>query len=416
MYHHWCYKRVSLSSPNVFWYDNVFSRPDHKEEFLILETDKPNEFMSGTRKLKPSDVRANISSPQLVQSSMTRRISMMVSLRRSRSAFPFPRPNSASPLAPLEQTPVSSRRSSVVLPDQPTHAPSATKSRPVPLKLGRVSSTSFESHVSVVRGHGRAPTLVLRLSPTDLPSSDMLAAMSANMTDTATISYVPDPMPFSVPEPHSAPLSRFTGEPSGYRFGSPESEGSRSSWRRERSRLGISRPISSPPAVPPLPSRFSPASIDESMLLYPPPPRRREPFTSSSTRPESEPEPTTSALAGIRPDSDVLGRQRSTRSRRATSTSTVGDMSIDWIMPENSTAATRFKGIGTAPIRTTHATMSAVTVRSSVAIEHQESAGETLRESGSAGGGLRRERARRDSGVLGVDDLAHVRRSVQTIS
>ena len=57
--------------------------------------------------------------------------------------------------------------------------------------------------------------------------------------------------------------------------------------------------------------------------------------------------------------------------------------------------------------------MSAAAVRSSVAIEHQESTGDTLRESA---GGSRRERARRDSGVLGVDDLARVRRSVQTIS
>jgi hypothetical protein len=348
-----------------------------------------------------------------MQSSMTRRISMMVSLRQSRSAFPLPRPDSTSPLA-LEQTPVSSRRSSILL-DQPTHTSSATKSHPVPLELGRVSSTSFESHVSVVRGHGRAPTLVLRLSPTDLPSGDMLAAISANMTDTATTDYVPDPMPFSVPEPHSAPLPRFTGEPSGYRFGFPGSESSRSSWSRERSRMGLSRPTSSPPAVPPLPPNVSPTSMHTSIPLYPPPPPPRESFISPSTRPE--PEPTTSAVAGIRPDSGVLGRQRSTRSRRATSTSTVGDMSIDWIVPEgSSTTSTRFKGIGTAPIRVTHASMSAAAVRSSVAVEHQESAGETLRGSGSAVGGLRRERARRDSGVLGVDDLARVRRSVQTIS
>ena len=414
LYHHWCNKRVSVSSPNVFWYDNVFFRPDHKEEFLILDTDKANDFQSGTRKLKLSDVRTNISNPQLIQSSMTRRISMMISLRQSRSTFPLPRPNSESRLV-LEQTPVSSRGPSIVMLDQPTHTSSATKSRPVPLEIGRVSSTSFESHVSVVRGHGRAPTLVLRLSPTDLPSGDMLAAISANMTDTATSNYVPDPMPFSVPdlqEPHSAPLPRFTGEPSGSRSGSPESEGSRSSWSRERSRMGPSRRASSPPVVPPLPPNISPAS----MHMYPPSSSPRKPFIPS-TRPESEPEPTTGTAAVIRPDSDVLGRQRSTRSRRATSTSTVGDMSIDWIMPESGgSAATRFKGIGTAPIRMTHTSMSVATVRSSVAIEHQQATGETLRESGSGGGGLRRERARRDSGVLGVDDLARVRRSVQTIS
>jgi hypothetical protein len=328
----------------------------------------------------------------------------------------LPRPNSINPI-PLEQTPDSSRRSSIALLDRPTHTSSATKSYPTPLELGRVSSTSFESHVSVVRGHGRAPTLVLRLSPTALASSDMLAAMSTNMTDTAMINYVvPDPMPFSVPEPHSAPLPRFTGEPSGPRSGSPESEGSRSNWSRERSRIGRSRRTSFPPAVPPLPTNVSRTSLHTPTPLHSPPSPLREPFIWPSTQPEPEPEPTTSAVAGIRPDSGVLGRQRSARSRRAASTSTVGDMSIDWIMPESSIAATRFRGIGTAPIRITQASISAAAVRSSVAIEHHESTGETLREIGSGGGGSRRERARRDSGVLGVDDLARVRRSVQTIS
>jgi hypothetical protein len=75
-------------------------------------------------------------------------------------------------------------------------------------------------------------------------------------------------------------------------------------------------------------------------------------------------------------------------------------MSIDWIVPESSIAAARFRGIGTAPIRMTQASISAAAVRSSVAIEHHESIGETLRESGGGGGGSRRERARRDSGVL----------------
>jgi hypothetical protein len=413
LYHHWCDKRVRISSPNFFLYDNVFFRPDHKEEFLILDTDKANDFLSGTRKLKLSSGRANISSPLLIQSSMTRRISNMVLLRQSRSTFPLPRPNSASAFA-LEQTPVSSRRSSIILLDQPTHTSSATKSRPTPLELGRVSSTSFESHVSVVRGHGRAPTLVLRLSPTTLPSGDMLAAMSTNMAGTATINYVvPDSMPLSVPEPHSAPLPRFTGEPSGPRSGSPESGGLRSSWSRERSRMGPLRRTSFPPAVPPLPPNVSRTSMHTSTPLHTPPSPSREPFIWPSTQPE--PEPTTSAVAEIRPDSGVLGRQRSTRSRRAISSSTVGDMSIDWIVPEGSTAVTRFKGVGTAPIRMTQTSMSAATGHNSVVLEHQESTGETLRESGTGGGGSRRERARRDSGVLGVDDLARVRRSVQTI-
>jgi len=92
-------------------------------------------------------------------------------------------------------------------------------------------------------------------------------------------------------------------------------------------------------------------------------------------------------------------------------------MSIDWIVPENSTTVGRFKGIGIVPIRTTQASMSAAVVRGSITVERQESTTGTLRESasGNGGGGSRRERARRDSGVLGADDLARVRRSVQTI-
>jgi hypothetical protein len=404
-------KGFAFPSRIFFLYDNVFFRPDRKEDFLILDTDKANEFLSGTRKLNLSGGQANISSPQLVQSSMTRRLSMMISLRRSRSTFPFPRPNSTSALA-LERTPDSSRRSSIVLLDRPTHAFSATRSRPAPLAFGRTSSTSFESHVSVVHGHGRAPTLVLRLSPTALPTGDILAAMSANRTDSTTIDYiVPDPM--SAPEPRSAPLPRFTGEPSGPLSSSLESGGSRTSWSRERSRMDPLRRTSFPPAVPPLPSHVFRTSTPSLTPMPTPLPTPRGTFIWPTTQPE--PGSTTSTVVEFRPDSGVLGRQRSTRSRRPASTSTAGDISIDWIAPESSTAAARFKGIGTAPIRTTQASMSAAAVRGSVTIESQELIGEAQGVSRSGGGGSRRERARRDSGVLGVDDLARVRRSIQTM-
>ena len=77
-----------------------------------------------------------------------------------------------------------------------------------------------------------------------------------------------------------------------------------------------------------------------------------------------------------------IARQRSTRSRRTGSTNTVSDMSIDWIVLESSTTPGRFKGIGTAPIRTTQTATSAAVVRSSVAIERQE---ESPREVGGLG-------------------------------
>ena len=329
---------------------------------------------------------------------MTQRLSQMVSLRQSRSNFPLPRPISTIASA-NERSPASSRRSSIVPLNQPTRK-FAEKSRPAPLALERKST---ESHVSVVRSIGRAPTLVLRLSPMNLPSGNLLAAMSANWTDTATINYVgADPISFSA---HSAPLPQFTGEPSEHLSGSPESE---NSWNREPSRTGPSRRSSLTPAIPPLPSDVSRSPT--------PQPAPREPFVWPAMErdpdPEPEPEPTT-ATAESPPVSGAIARQRSGRSRRTGSTSSFGDMSIDWIVPESSTTPGRFKGIGTAPIRTTQTLTSASAVRSSVTVEHQESPRE--RREGSGGGGSRRERARRDSGVLGMDDLARVRRSMQTM-
>ena len=392
-----------------FLYNNAFFRPDRKEEFLILDTDKVNEFLTGTRKLRLSGVRANISSPRLVQSTMARRLSQMLSLRQSRATFPS---RAISPIVSVvERSPGSSRRSSLVLLDQPTRKSSMPKSRPAPLILERKSS---ESHVSVVRNIDRAPTLVLRLSPMNLPGGDMLAAMSAKWTDTATINYVGvDPIPFSA---HSAPPPRFTGEPSGLLSVSPESEGV---WVRERSRIGSSRRSSLPPAVPPLPPDVSRSPTPtptvqpaRDTLAWPP----TKPELEPASKPELEPEPSSamSAMAGSPPESGGITRQRSGRSRRTGSASSFGDMSIDWIVPESSSAPGRFKGIGSAPIRTMQTPTSAAAVRSSVAVERQEESPRERREGG-GGGGSRRERARRDSGVLGMEDLARVRRSMQTM-
>jgi hypothetical protein len=248
----------------------------------------------------------------------------------------------------------------------------------------------------------------------------LAAAMSAKWTDTATIDVGADPVLFSASELHSAPLPGLTGGLPGPPSGSPDSETSQLAWNREDLHLGPSRRSSLFPVVLPLP----PLPPDASRTpTPPPPPPPREPFIWPSTQPEPEPEPEpvpvpepAGVAVGSPPESGAIARQRSTRSRRTGSTSTVGDMSIDWIVPESSTTPGRFKGIGTAPIRMTQTPTSAAVVRSSVAIERQE---EPPREGGglggSGGGGSRRERARRDSGVLGVDDLARVRRSMQAM-
>jgi hypothetical protein len=115
-----------------------------------------------------------------------RPLSLTVSHCQSRATFSFPRPNAPS-MSALERKPVSFRRSGLVLLDQPTRISPAEKSRPARLTLGRVLPTSIESHVSVVHSNGRAPTLVLRLSPMALLSGNKLVAISANWTDTETI-------------------------------------------------------------------------------------------------------------------------------------------------------------------------------------------------------------------------------------
>jgi hypothetical protein len=75
-------------------------------------------------------------------------------------------------------------------------------------------------------------------------------------------------------------------------------------------------------------------------------------------------------------ESGAFARQQRTSSRRTGGTNTVGDMSIDWIVPESSTTPGRFQGIDAAPIRTTQTPTSAAAVRT----ERQESPGEERHE------------------------------------
>src|SRR5260221_483483 len=155
--------------------DIVRFRVDRREEFFILDSDKDNEFLSGTRKLRLSAKRQTISSPRLLHSSMTQRMSRMTSLRPSLATFASPRADSPR-LSDAERTPFVTRGSSDLPPDWPTRMSVATtRPRPEPLKIERFSS---ESHVSVIRGHNSAPTLVLNLSPMDLPSGDIFAIMN----------------------------------------------------------------------------------------------------------------------------------------------------------------------------------------------------------------------------------------------
>ena len=322
---------------------------------------------------------------------MAQRMSRMTSLRPSLATFAPPRTDSPR-MSDAERTPFVSRFSSDLPPDWPTRTSVATtRPRPEPLKLERYSS---ESHVSVLHSHNAPPTLVLNLSPMDLPSNDIFAAMNRRYqnqirTSTIDVDYVG-----TAPMPHSAPLPRrallpplITSPPPGIPFGYPESDSSRPPQGRERPRTRSSRRRSLPPAVPPVPFGTSRASAPVPPVSYAWP-------SVEAERLETLESPQTSAV--------------SPRSRANESQSTLGCYMIDWIAPEGESRVTRIKSVGAAPRRTTPTPTRAGTVRSSVVLERHETLAGTHPR-----GQSRRETARKDSGVLGIDDPAMARMSLR---
>jgi hypothetical protein len=164
-----------------------------------------------------------------------------------------------------------------------------------------------------------------------------------------TINVAAAPMPCSSPEQNSALLPCFTSEPSGpLSSNSPDSKGSRSFCTRSPRRTSLPR---------------RPLSL-QTFLVHSPRSTRLEKPSDGHRCNLSLPEPTRAR----RPNLRRSPRQRSTRSRR-----TVGDMSMDWIVPKSSTTPVCSKGICKAPIRTMQ-TLASASMRS----------------------GWRRERARRD--------------------
>ncbi|KAH9955429.1 hypothetical protein BC827DRAFT_1271745 [Russula dissimulans] len=373
---------------------------DLQEQFLILD----NEYLSGTRKLKMSGMRTNISSPRFVQSSMTQRLSRMASLRPSFVTFPSGRPVSQY-TSEFQRAPFGSRYSSGIPLDHTTGTSIAAgaKPRPSPLELYRPSTETTENRVSVVRRHNRAPTLVLNLSPMNLPGGDILAAAMGNSeASTPTIDYVPAPAAV----PLSAPVQRSTTPiPWGTRqilSSSPRSESPRPTRLRERPRTQSSWRMLGSSEVPPIPNDLLPASRSKSAsrLSYAWPTVELErsvagPVEAAQGSPSAEAFHAVHARGG---------------SRGQGSNSTAGGISIDWITPESGdTRLGRIKSVGNAPRRTTPHPTSAGAVRSSVALERQEPP--TPGASGS-GQGVRQGMPRKDSGVLSMDDLARVRRSM----
>jgi hypothetical protein len=202
-------------------------------------------------------------------------------------------------------------------------------------------------------------------------------------------------MPPVTPELRSAPFSWVTRGRPGVPPGFSDDERSR---RTESLRTRSSRGRSVPAGIPPVPfiSRVPTAGLRESHV-WP----SREP-----ERPESPIESWEESGRPVRPSTEHFHLPK--WSGKA-SDSTDGGIPLDWIAPpENDGRVGRFKTLGSVPRRTTPTPTSADPVRGSVMLEHHESL-----EGGRRARTLsRREpvRNRKDSGVLGADDLVRVRR------
>lgn len=330
---------------------------------------------------------------------MTQRMSRMASLRPSLATIAASRADSPS-LSDAEQTPFVTRTSSDLPPDWPTRTSVATtRPRPEPLKIERFST---ESRVSVVRSQNTAPTLVLNLSPMDLPSSDIFAIMNRRNEYQTRASTINVNDVETAPMPHSAPLQRgmllprlITSPPPGVPSGYPENDSPRPSQGRERSHTRSSRRRSLPPAVPPIPFNISRASapVPPASYLWP---------SVEHERSEIQESPQTATV--------------SPRSRGNESQSTLGCYMIDWITPEAQggessrpgPGVSRIKSVGAAPRRRTPTPTSAGPRRNSVVLERHETLAGTRPQ-----GRARREMPRKDSGVLCMDDLALARASLR---
>ncbi len=352
-------------------------RPELREEFIILDNENGRDFPSGTRKLRVSGPRLHISSPTLMETSMSQRLSRMTFLR------PFAQSGSDP-----EQIPSNSRRTSVVplSPSTPTPTTGA-KARPPPLILKRSSS-----RVTVIHSHGRAPTLVLNLSSTGLPSSGAIAAMSEKLQSDPVMVMVPPPL--SGAAPLTAPLPR-----THLHLRPPENHASTSGSDRGRQSSDGSalhrRPDTSPVDFGAMQSRRPSRSMPSSP---------RAPFTFLPAPAAIPP----SAPQRARASEDRAQAPRSSMPDRHTrDNSTASGMSTGWITSEDESRDSYIKTVGTVQPRMTPNPTRDLAVRTSIVLERLGDIVEPPAPPPSPEQGLL---VRKDSGVLGKDDLVRVRR------
>ena len=314
---------------------------------------------------------------------MSHRLSHMMFLRPFARSSPDPEPRLSA-----------SRRTSVVPSSPSTRSPrTARKGRPPPLIISPFTS---DEHVTVIQGLGRAPTLVLRLSSTALPSGDAIAAMGEHMRS-VPVSAVPPP-PLTDAAPLTEPLPRIDLQPP------PEDDASLSgSDKRRRS------------SVVTMPYRRPMASTDSEAL------QRREPSRSMPSSPRASDmlipafalTPHTVPRHRALPSEDRPYALPSSTRSVVRDHSTVSGVSTEWISSDASPkeAQVNIKTVDSGQPQVTPGPNSTrdLSLRTSIVLERlSEIVGPSAPPpTPELGGGL----VRKDSGVLGKDDLKRMRRA-----
>ncbi|KAI9438039.1 hypothetical protein H4582DRAFT_1952276 [Lactarius indigo] len=356
----------------------VVKGPERREEFIILDNENGNNFHSGTRKLRVSGLRLHISSPTLIETSMTQRLSRMSFLRPFTRSGPDP-----------EQMPSTSRRASAIPPGMSTRT--GVKPRPPPLIL----KPSDDNRVTVVQGHGRAPTLVLNLSATGLPTGDAIAAMSEKLHSRPVSTVVPPPR--SDAAPLTEPLPRMHLQPPEIHARISVNDGGR---RSSDGSTPYRRPTASPVNSGAMQSRRPPQSMPSS------------PRGPVSFLPVLATTPPSALLQRARVSEEraraLRSLSRSEPDRHARDNSTASGISTGWIASDGDDRESYIKAIGAVQPRVTPNPTRDLAVRTSIVLERLGDVVEPLPPPPSPEQALL---VRKDSGVLGKDDLVRVRRA-----
>jgi len=304
-----------------------------------------------------------------------------------------------------EAIPSTSRPTSF-LPSSPLSTSARTprtsmKSRPPPLML---RPSSDENHVTVLQSLGRAPTLVLRLSSTALPSGDVMAAMSEHLQSGPVSAVLPPPRPDTAPLTEPLPRIRIrpaTDDASG-------DKGRRSydvpmlhrKLRRKRITSSTASTADSETRHIWGTSRSMPSSPQVPHPFIPP-----FAATLPPSVPQRVPAPEGRATRTLRSSTTRSGLDDNPRDY-----STASGLSTEWISSEDSPSETNIniKIVDSAQPQVTPSPTHDLAVRPSIVLERLgDIVGPSSPPTPEQGSGL----VRKDSGVLCNDDLVRMRRA-----